>query len=125
MYYDAHDPPWLNKLYIYLLCFITGVVFLSFLAVVLYFDRRGVRRRWWGRHRHHRRRSEHGHSPGSPEPAVPNGNTSGRSAKWVVLWVVMAAVGVAGLVDLSIIADYKTRGHRWFLINWRAFHLHR
>lgn len=123
MPYDAHDPPWLNKLYIYLLCFITGVVILTFLALVVYFDSRGVRRRWWGRHRRHHKTERSRLSANPLEAGNRNVRAGGRSAKWVVMWLLMAAVGVVGLVDFSIVVDHKTRGNRWFLINWRAFHI--
>ena len=123
-YYNAPDPPWLNKLYIYLLCFITGLVLVAFLALVLLFDRRGVRRRWLARRRHHHHPDHPPRPVAALNPAQRSDRTNGLTAKWVAVWVLMALVGIIGLLDLSVIIDYKTRGNRWFLINWRTHHIH-
>ena len=112
----------MSKLYIVLLCLITAIVLLAFLGVVVCFDNRGKRRRWLVKLSHHHR---HRHSVPIPPVAADRSVHPGtQSRKWVVLWLLMTAVGLVGLFDLSIIVDHKTRGKQWFLINWRSFNIH-
>ena len=123
MFYSANHATWVNKWDLFWICFVTGIVFLGFIAVAICFDSNGQRRHWLLK-RSKQYRRDHAFLDAIPQDAgAPPRPKQSRARNWKLFGFLILVVVAIGLVGGSILVDHLTQGHQWFLINWRSFQI--